>query len=344
MERILDAFTHNVPTNYLRKLKRHPKGGVRDIAAVGERMVKRIPSISDLEVRLKELRKSRIERQATCNFEGIDPNQLPIAPGEQLKLCRVLNDDMAEFMRESKGKIIALGSIPLKSVEEGEGIEEMRRAIKDLDLRGFEIISNVLGAPIDSFGSFWDEVYRLGVPVYIHPNDPISPVGRPYEDEYDLTHVLGWPFESSLAAARLVLSGIIDTHEDLSVVIHHTGAMIPFFAGRINESYRQKMALMRPAQSFDAAKPIGDMLPIDHFRKFYFDTAIGGNAYAVECAYKIFGAERIIFGTDYPFGPEQGRERIATYPDMVRELPGATKGQKERIFYDNSARLLRVED
>jgi predicted TIM-barrel fold metal-dependent hydrolase len=124
------------------------------------------PFNSDLDVRLDDLKKYGIEKQATCNFEGIDPNQLAISVTEQLKLCKVLNDDMAEMMRNSQGRIVALGSIPLRRMKAG-GIEEMRRAISDHDLRGFEIVSNIRGVPIDAFPNFWDEVSRLGVPVYI---------------------------------------------------------------------------------------------------------------------------------------------------------------------------------
>jgi predicted TIM-barrel fold metal-dependent hydrolase len=184
--------------------------------------------------------------------------------------------------------------------------------------------------------------YHVWESLYTYPADPRTSSSRPYEDEFDLMHVLGWPFESSLAASRLVLSGIISSHENLNVIIHHTGAMIPFFAGRIIESFRQKLSLLKPDQKFDAAAQGTNLLPIDHFRRFYFDTAIGGNKYAVDCAYRIFGSKRIIFGTDYPFGPDQGRERIATYPDMIREL-GLTETEKSEIFFDTASRLLGIE-
>ncbi len=126
---------------------------------------------------------------------------------------------------------------------------------------------------------------------------------------------------------------------NLRVVAHHLGAMIPYFAGRINESYDKETLLVKPEQQFEGSK--GAKPSIERFRGFYLDTAIGGNSYAIECAREVFGAQKIIFGTDYPFGPSGGTKRLASYPDIVRGTSFPAE-EKQMIFEENASRLLGI--
>ena len=103
------------------------------------------PNIVDLETRIKDMDKYGISKQVTCIYQGLDPNHLPIENArEQIRLCKSINDDMAEAMKKSKGRIFALGTAPLRGLDVG-GVEEMRRAIKDLGLRGFMALLTLEG-------------------------------------------------------------------------------------------------------------------------------------------------------------------------------------------------------
>ncbi len=292
----------------------------------------------DFETRISQMDKNGISKQVTCIYQGVDPNHLPVDKADQLKLCKIINDDMSEAMNKYPDRVVALGTAPLRALDSG-GVEEMRRAVKDLGLKGFMAVTNVGGEPVDHFRTFWEAAGRMGVPVYLHPIDPVTPAGRPYEDEFDLMHVLGWPFETSLTMARLVLSGTMERNPGLKVVAHHLGAMIPFFAGRINESYDKEMSLVKPEQAFDVVK--GKKPAMAYFDRFYLDTAIGGNRAAIECAREIFGAEKILFGTDYPFGPGDGQMRLAKYPGIVEESDLSEK-EKQLVFEENAIKLLKL--
>ena len=338
MESITDAYTHNIPPNYLKRLLEIPDPAVSAAATSTKKRCETHPNMIDFKRRISEMKKHGIAKQVTCIYQGIDPNHLPIHGDTQVELCRIINDDMAEAMNTNKGEIFALGTAPLRGLEKG-GTEEMKRAIKDLGLRGFMVVTNIGGEPADHFKAFWDTANELSAPVYLHPVDPMNSASRPYEDEFDLMHVLGWPFETSLAMARLVMSGTMSRNPSLRVVAHHLGAMIPFFAGRINESYDKEMSLVKPEQQFDAVK--GKKPAMEHFSGFFLDTAIGGNKAAIECAKDVFGAEKIIFGTDYPFGPGDGTMRLAKYPGIVRDA-SLTNAEKEMIFEGNSAKLLKI--
>lgn len=336
---IIDAYTHNIPLDFLSRIEEHKNLSVRSAAETANRIRERIPSIVNSSIRIQEMERSGIDRQVTANFEGTDPNGFDFTEEERLRLTRVINDDIGKLCQESNGRIYGLGSVPLESLKSG-GIEELRRCVNDLGLKGFELPSHSRGKPLDSFPEFWDEASRLSVPVYIHPVDPITSAGRPYEDDFDLTHVFGWPFESTLAVARLVMSGTMSRHPNLNVLVHHLGAMVPFFEGRINESYREKIALLRPEQRFDEVKSEKEK-PMDHFRKFHIDTAIGGSTSAIKCGAEVFGISKIVFATDYPFGPDQGRGRLATYPAAVR-LAGFSKDELDHIFNENAMKMLKL--
>jgi predicted TIM-barrel fold metal-dependent hydrolase len=335
---VIDGYTHNVPRNYLRRIVDYPDPRVSKPAIQTKNRADTHPNLVDFGRRIQEMDKYGISKQVTCIYQGIDPNHLPVAKSDQLELCKIINDDLATDMQKHRDRVVALGTAPLLTLKEG-GIEEMRRAVKDLGLKGFMAVTNVGGEPVDHFQEFWEEAGRLGVPVYIHPIDPVTSSSRPYEDEYDLMHVLGWPFETSLTVARLVLSGTMERNPGLKVMIHHLGAMIPFFAGRINESYAKEMSLVKPEQDFHAVK--GSKPAMSHFGGFYLDTAIGGNKAAIECAKEVFGVEKIIFGTDYPFGPSDGILRLEKYPGIVEDTSFTTE-EKELVFEENISKLLKL--
>ena len=340
MRTVIDGYTHNIPPTYLKQVAQSSNPEVSKPARATADRCASHPNMIDFDTRFADMDKYGISKQVTCIYQGIDPNHLPVEdPMEQLKLCKMINDDMAETMRKSNGRVTALGTAPLRALEDG-GVEEMDRAIKDLGLRGFMAVTNVGGEPVDHFKPFWDEANRLGVAVYLHPVDPITATSRPYEDEYDLMHVLGWPFETSLTMARLVLSGTMSRNPNLRIVAHHLGAMIPFFSGRINESYDKEMSMVKPEQGFGEVK--GKKSAMEHFDGFYYDTAIGGNIAAVEMTRDIFGAKKIVFGTDYPFGPKDGIKRLEGYPKLVEDAD-FTDEEKRMIFEENITKLLKID-
>jgi predicted TIM-barrel fold metal-dependent hydrolase len=242
---------------------------------------------------------------------------------------------MAMLMQDSKGRLLTGGSIPLSNFEQG-GRQEMERAIKTLGLKAITIPSNLNGKPPDSpeFEPFWAQAAEMNVPIYIHPHNPTGQTDRSYEGEYDLMHTLGWPFDTALALARLVFSGIMERYPTLKVAAHHLGGgMIPFFMGRINETYN-------PA---DQPRKIGKVLPrplFDYFSRFYYDTAVGGSAPAIRCAYEVFGADQLIFATDAPHGPGKGESRFE-YSKVIRSL-GLSEVENNKIFADNARRLFNL--
>jgi predicted TIM-barrel fold metal-dependent hydrolase len=334
----IDAYTHCGGKNYLDKIIGLSSPEIRKEATRIQKLIAEHPQFLKIEPRLKDMDKYGIDMQVTMLHMPIEPNRFEFEEESQrVELCKVANDDMAEIPLKSKGRIVSLGVAPLH--DSATCKEEMTRAVKDLGLKGFMAPTQSLGTPIDKFSHFWEQAEKLDVAVYIHPVDPYVTTGRPYENEYDLAHVFGWPFETSLTFSRLIFSGVMNKHPRLRVLSHHLGGMIPFLAGRIDESYDYTASLVNPESK---ANRLLKGRAIDFFRQFYYDTAVGGNPAAIKCGLEVFGAERIVFSTDYPWGPKGGRQRLERYPAIMQALRLSAK-EKKVILEENARKLLKIE-
>jgi aminocarboxymuconate-semialdehyde decarboxylase len=139
----------------------------------------------------------------------------------------------------------------------------------------------------------------------------------------------GWPFDTTQAVWRLILGGVMDEFPTLKIVTHHMGAMLPFFAARAETVY----AMMRKDSGRDVSV---------YWDRIYGDTAMGeGNKAVYQLGYEFFGPRRLLFGSDYPFGPEGGergvRGSLASIAAM--DIPVTDKAQ---ILGTNAKELLKL--
>ncbi|MBI2855175.1 MAG: amidohydrolase [Chloroflexi bacterium] len=332
---IIDAHAHGYHGGYLEQLEDAGGNWAKErVATLRERALLK-PAYIHVGERMRQLARNNIDLQVVMPSHSMDSNLFPGDTSGQLALARAINDNMARLMEDSKGRLLPGGSVPLGSYEKG-GRQEMERAIKTLGLKAVTLPSNIRGRPLDLpvFEPFWARAAELGVPVYIHPAGPAGQKDRSYEAQYDLIHNFGWPFETTLALSRLVFSGVMERYPSLRIVSHHLGGMIPFFWGRTNETYNPD----------DQQRIIGCVLArplFDYFSRFYYDTAVGGSAPAIRCAYEVFGASHLIFATDAPNGPGTGDSRLATYPGVIRSL-GLSRDENEMIFERNARRVLNL--
>lgn len=333
---IIDAHTHGLDGRSLDRLTDAGGQWAKETLSHLLTLAQNKPHLVDLEPRIEMLDRVGIDLQVVTPCHHLDSNLLP-GPGDaQLGMARAINDNMAGFMERSKGRLLTAASIPLEALERG-ALEEMERAIKGLGLRAVTLPTNLRGKPLDlpEFEAFWARAAEMDIPVYIHPNDPVGHNDRSYEADYDMIHNFGWPYETVLTLSRLVFSGIMEKYPTLKVVSHHLGGgMIPFFWGRINETYA-------PAYQ---ERTLGRVLPrplYDYFSKFYYDTAVGGSLPALKCALEVFGPDQIVFATDAPWGPGSGEERLANYPKFIKAL-GLSEGDNKKIFEDNARKILNL--
>jgi aminocarboxymuconate-semialdehyde decarboxylase len=158
---------------------------------------------------------------------------------------------------------------------------------------------------------------------------------------YDIWWAFGWPYETAVAMARLLFSGLFDRQPNLKIITHHLGGMVPHFEGRVGGGLDQ---LGKRTDDPDDAAARGRLRqrPIDYFRMFYGDTALFGPAHAVECGLEFFGAEHVLFGTDMPFDPEGGPGFVRDTIKAVNDID-ASETDRQLIYEGNARRMLRLK-
>jgi predicted TIM-barrel fold metal-dependent hydrolase len=318
-----------------------------EIAPSVSGMVKRvtsIPMLHDMEARIRMMERWPGYQQVLTISNP--PLEAIAGPGDSPLLARLANDELKRICEARPDMFPAwVASLPLNNVE--ASLEEMDRAIVQ-GARGIQIFTNVNGMPLDDaslFPIFERATNHHRVAIWMHPARDARHVDYPGEttSKFEIWQVLGWPYETSVAMARIVFSGLFDRLPALTILTHHLGAMIPFFEGRVgplwdqlgtrtvDEDYRPLLATM-------AAK---GRRPIDYFRMFHNDTAVGGARAAIRCGLDFFGSSRVLFATDCPFDPEGG-------PMFIRETISALDGMSlpesdlDAIYCGNALRLLNM--
>jgi predicted TIM-barrel fold metal-dependent hydrolase len=328
--RKIDIFNHIMPRGFFERL-----GDYKDI---GKRM-REVPMLYDLDERFRVMDRFSDYAQVLC--AGMPPIEALAGPKESPELARICNDGMAELCVKYPERFPAfIASLPLNNAE--ACVAEIDRGVKELGARGVQIFSNVGGKPLDlpEFAPIFEAMARHDLPIFLHPQ---RGAGFPdYQTEekskYEMWWAFGWPYETSVAMARIVFAGIFDRHPGIKIVTHHFGAMIPYFEGRIGPGLDQ---LGARTSGFDKASIRIRKRPFDYFKMFYADTAVFGSRAATECGLAFFGAEKTVFASDAPFDPEKGPMYIRETIKVIESLD-LSEADRALIFHGNAERLLKL--
>ena len=334
----IDIFNHVMPQAYLELVKTHSKEAG---------MVKRMSNLRmlwDIEHRVAMLREKFPDVRQVLTL-GLPSPELLGGPDVSPGYSRVANDGMAEMVKKWPQEFPCfIASLPMNNPK--AALEEMDRAIGTLGARGIQIISSVAGRPLDEaeyFPVFERATNHHDVPVWMHPARPASRAdyaGEP-KSKYEIWQVLGWPFETSVAMARMVFSGLFDKLPKLRIITHHCGGMIPYFAGRAETLWAQLGSRSTDPEEAQVLARLKKP-PIEYFRMFYGDTVLGGAAAPLACGLAFFGADHVVFASDCPFDPEGGpmfiREGIRSIEGL--KLPEA---DKRKIYFGNAMGLLGLK-
>lgn len=330
----IDAFAHALPVRYKEAFQRKLPGGIPKMSGGNWDENK---TLTDVDLRLAIMDEYEVAMQAIST---------PTPPLETLfdaptgtVLASIANDGMAEIVQRHPTRFIGVATVYLLDVE--QAIKELERSVRELNLRGVLVYSNVRGRPLDAaeFDAFFSSVEQLQVPIWLHParSEKQADYSTEETSRYFLWQAFGWPYETTLAMARLVFSGTLKRHPGLRIIVHHAGAMVPFFSGRITSFYSNPTNLAHTGLDPKVERPY-----LDQFRDFYVDTCTNGSVAALMTSYETFGADHMLFGSDMPFGAEMGqlfvREAVRSVEGMM--IPPA---EKEKIRSGNIQRLCQLD-
>ena len=333
----IDVFCHFLPPDFCDAANRL----LNKPLLMFERAQK-MPVMVDVEARLRMMD----EFPGYCQILSLaSPTIESIAPPERSPaLARVGNDALCKMVGDHPSRFPGwIASLPMSNPD--VACEEADRAIESLGASGIQLYTNVAGHPLDEprLLRVVEHVANLGCPIWLHPIRPMTFADYASEEysKFDLWWAFGWPYETSVAMARLVFAGVFDRFPDLTIITHHCGGMIPMVDGRI-ESGLELLGTRNPPDLAEAVATDLQQRPIDAFRRFHADTASFGSRAAIECALKCFGSDKLLFATDSPFDPEQGPGYIRSTLSVINAMDISLE-QRTAILSGNARRILKLE-
>ncbi len=333
----IDISAHILPARYF--------DAVVASAPPGFYMQKRvsgIPALVDLEARFRIM--DGFENYVQVLSLALPPIEAVAPPGKSAELARIANEELAALVARYPERFAgAVAGLPLNDV--GAALRELDRAVDTLGLRGVQVFTHVNGAPLDSpeLLPFFEAVARLDIPIWLHPARGATTPDYPGEERsrYEIWHVFGWPFDTTIAMTRMIFGGLFDRFPTLKVITHHLGGTVPFLESRIKNAYDQ-FGARTADEDYGALLRSMPKHPHDYYRLFYADTALYGSPAALECGLAFFGPEHVLFGSDMPFDIEGGgryvRQTLAAI-DAMR----ASAEDKQRMLRGNALRLLGLD-
>jgi len=258
------------------------------------------PDTKALNARQEADRRSRMlqydERLKDLDEMGIDL-QLVMPPPPQcyftlpldiaVPAIRMVNDGIARYVAGKADRFVGMGTVPLQ--DGAEAASELGRCMKALGFKGVQILTNVNGREVSdpSCAPFWAKAEELGALVVLHPNGFTE--GRRLSRFY-FNNVIGNPFDTTLALHYLIFDGVLERHPRLKILAVHGGGYLPAYSGRIDHAWGA-----RSDAKADLPQP-----PTSYLRRVYLDSVVF-TPHQLKNLIDVFGAERILMGTDYPY-------------------------------------------
>lgn len=225
---------------------------------------------------------------------------------------KYINNHLAEVQSNNPKRFVGIGTLPMQDIK--LAVEELTRCKHELNLPGVEIATNILGKNLDdeSFLPFYEAAENLGMCIFVHPWDMM---GQDKMKKYWLPWLVGMPAESSRAICSMIFGGIFDKFPKLRIMFAHGGGCFPHTIGRISHGYHARPDLCNINDVDD---------PRSYVKKFFIDSLVHDEE-AFLYNLKLFGADRIALGSDFPF--PLGDLEHGKFIEMMKQLDEATKEQ-----------------
>lgn len=248
-------------------------------------------------------------------------------PGDAgARICRILNDGVFAAVEQYPDRLLAMPAVPLQDCR--HAIAELERVSQIPYVAAITIGSNVDGTDLDDphLLPFFAAAEAIGMPIFIHPASSNTAGGERMKD-YFLRNMVGNPLDTTLAAARLLFSGIMDRHPSLRICLSHGGGYLTSAVGRFHRGY-----VAHPETRVAGASDPGDL-----FKRFYVDGIVHSRA-GLASIISLLGIDHVVCGSDYPFEigePDPGGQ--------VRSLAVGESAERQ-LLADNAIAFLRAAE
>ena len=325
---ILDCHCHVIPAGMLTGAVPEPwrpqlnvTDGQRVVSFQGRRLTSVTGEFSDVAVMLEEAGTAGVSHLLISPWILLVPVQaeVPVA----MRICRVQNESIAQAAQDSGGRVYGLGAVPLQ--DPSLAAAELAELIAVPGMHGVEVPASVGGSYLgdDKFTPFWEAAADTGALVFVHPTTTglgIAGLHGGY-----LWNSVGNPLETTIAAAQLVVNGVLERHPGLRILLAHGGGALLALRGRL----RRAFAVRPEARAGSACEPD------DSLRRLYFDSLTHDTAVLADLV-AFAGADHVALGSDRPF--DLGTDRPA---EEIRAL-GLPAEDEQLLLGGTAERLLSL--
>ena len=323
---IIDVHNHYYPPAFLNALRQGSSALKVEDDAEGNPV---LYSPGDANIAVRGHR-DIVYRTGVLDREGVDrqlisltcPGTLLEPPARSASLAALVNDALAEIMTTRGNRFTALATLPLNDPQ--AAVAEFDRSLL-LGLPGCMVFGNVNGIPLADrrYWPLWERASDARSVMYIHPTFPL---GVEAMREYWLMPLVGFLFDTTLAAAHLVFSGVTERFPGIRWVLGHLGGTIPYLAERLDRGYEAFAECRR-----DLSSP-----PSHQLKRFYYDT-VNFDPAALRLAIEFAGVDQILAGSDYP-------HQIGSIPRMLESIRGLAlpMADEAKILGGNAAGVLHL--
>lgn len=288
---MFDLHTHYYPPAYFERIRAIPSEFAFDQSPTGQTIIKYrgarffgiTPAMTDPEQRIEAMDSAGIDVEVVSLST---PNVFFAEAQHQEAVARLVNDSYAELIAKYPKRFKGFASIPMDDPD--AALKELHRAIHELKLNGVILLSNIRGNALTSpaYRSFFAEANRMKLCIFLHPMLPAN--AEPFR-EYVLGPIIGFPFDTTLAVARMCYDGMLREFPDIRWIIGHLGGAVPYLMERMDNGWRD----------FAECREKIDQLPSTYLKRLYYDT-VSFSSYTLKMVRDMVGADHMVMGSDYP--------------------------------------------
>lgn len=258
-------------------------------------------SYSNIDVKLAFMRRHGIN---TSVISLANPWLDFLEPEKAQSWAERINNDLETTcarVNEGEGeeKLFAFGALPLSAPSPDVIVAEVRRLKTLAHLRGFIMGTSGLGRGLDDdhLDPVWKSLEGTETLLFLHPHyglpdDAFGGFNVTSRYGHVLPLALGFPLETTIAVARMILAGVFDRFPGLKILLAHSGGTLPFLAGRIESCIQHERRFI--ANGGDLPGPrrsVWDVLKTN----IYLDAVVYGAA-GLKAAVAAAGSDRLLFG------------------------------------------------
>jgi aminocarboxymuconate-semialdehyde decarboxylase len=324
--RRIDIHTHYYPESFFQKIRELPGEFTFDKDPTGRTIIKYRgarffgiqPPMTDVGKRIEDMDRVGIDVEV---ISLSTPNVFFADAEHQPEIARMVNDAYADLAARQPKRFKGFASIPMDAPD--AALKELHRAINDLKLNGVILLSNIRGRALTApvYRPFFEEANRMKLCILLHPMLPSDT--EPFR-EYVLGPIIGFPFDTTLAVARMCYDGLLRDFPDIRWIIAHIGGGVPYLMERMDNGFRD----------FAECRVKIDQLPSTYLKRLYYDT-VTFSPYTLHMARDMIGTDHMLMGSDYPHLLGSIERSVSSI-----EALNIPQHEKQRIFENNAMSIL----